>query len=76
MKASLLLIAAIGVEACQRERTFRNHNHRHIKRQSNSTPVALDEYEQILVDSFDATSLATWSYYYSLSVSYRIWETG
>jgi N-acetylated-alpha-linked acidic dipeptidase len=75
MKASLLIFAAIGAEACQRERTFRNHNHRHAKRQA-STPVPLDEYEQILVDSFDATSIATWSYYYSLSIFDRDGEIG
>ncbi|KAH7392645.1 N-acetylated-alpha-linked acidic dipeptidase-like protein 2 [Pyrenochaeta sp. MPI-SDFR-AT-0127] len=67
MKATLLLLSAIGAQACQRERTFNSHSHRHVKRQSgNSTfPPVLDTNEQILIDSFDNTSISTWSYYYT-----------
>jgi N-acetylated-alpha-linked acidic dipeptidase len=67
MKTSLFLLAAIGAQACQRERAFVHHQHAHVKRQiSNTTfPPALDANEQLLMDSFDNTSIATWSYYYS-----------
>lgn len=68
MRAAYFLLAAIGAQACQRERTFQHHPHRHVKRQSsNSTfPPVLDPNEQLLLDSFDNTSIATWSYYYSM----------
>lgn len=67
MRATLLVFAAIGAQACQRERVFQQHPHKHVKRQdSNSTfPPVLDPNEQILLDSFDNTSISTWSYYYS-----------
>ncbi|KAF1359989.1 N-acetylated-alpha-linked acidic dipeptidase-like protein 2 [Lizonia empirigonia] len=67
MRASLFLLAAIGAEACQRERVFKGHAHGHIKRQAaNATfPPALDLNEQILINSFDNTSISTWSYYYT-----------
>ncbi|KAF2848827.1 N-acetylated-alpha-linked acidic dipeptidase-like protein 2 [Plenodomus tracheiphilus IPT5] len=67
MRTAILLLAAIGAQACQRERAFQHHPHKHVKRQeSNSTfPPALDANEQILLDSFDNTSIATWSYYYT-----------
>lgn len=67
MRTSLFLLAAIGVEACQRERVFKQHAHGHIKRQvDNATfPPALDPNEQILINSFDNTSISTWSYYYT-----------
>jgi N-acetylated-alpha-linked acidic dipeptidase len=69
MKLIVVLIAAIGgSQACQRERTFKPHAHSHVvKRQSaNATfPPVLDANEQLLVDSFDNTSIASWSYYYS-----------
>jgi N-acetylated-alpha-linked acidic dipeptidase len=70
MKLILVLIAAVGSQACQRERTFKSHAHSHaVKRQSaNATfPPVLDANEQLLVDSFDNTSISTWSYYYSKS---------
>lgn len=67
MRASLFLLAVIGAEACQRERVFKRHAHGHIKRQAaNATfPPALDPNEQILINSFDNTSISTWSYYYT-----------
>ncbi|KAL6711356.1 hypothetical protein ACN47E_005887 [Coniothyrium glycines] len=67
MKAAILVFAAIGAQACQRERAFFHHPHRHVKRQSgNATfPPSLDANEQILINSFDNTSIATWSYYYT-----------
>ncbi|KAJ4994383.1 glutamate carboxypeptidase-like protein 2 [Stagonosporopsis vannaccii] len=64
MRASLFLLAAIGAEACQRERVFKRHAHSHIKRQASFPPV-LDANEQILINSFDNTSIAEWSYYYT-----------
>jgi len=67
MKTSLFLLSAIGAHACVRERSFAPHSHAHVKRQSsNSTfPPVLDANEQILLSSFDNTSLAEWSYYYT-----------
>ncbi|KAH5489920.1 hypothetical protein HBI29_205990 [Parastagonospora nodorum] len=67
MKTSLFLLSAIGAQACQRERAFVHHSHPHVKRQtSNATfPPALDPNEQILLNSFDNTSIAEWSYYYT-----------
>jgi len=69
MKTTLLLLGAIGAQACVRERSFSAHTHAHVKRQtSNSTfPPVLETNEQILLGSFDNTSLAEWSYYYSTS---------
>jgi N-acetylated-alpha-linked acidic dipeptidase len=69
MKASLFLLGAIGAQACQRERAFVQHRHAHVKRQStNATfPPVLDTNEQILLNSFDNTSISEWSYYYSAS---------
>jgi N-acetylated-alpha-linked acidic dipeptidase len=68
MKTSLLFLGAIGAQACQRERAFVHHSHAHVKRQnSNSTfPPVLDPNEQILLNSFDNTSISEWSYYYSM----------
>ncbi|KAF2272944.1 glutamate carboxypeptidase 2 [Westerdykella ornata] len=65
MRSTLLVwAAAIGAEACQRERNF--HSHSHAKRQDHDTSRApLDANEQLLLDSFDATSISTWSYYYT-----------
>ncbi|KZM18759.1 Glutamate carboxypeptidase II [Ascochyta rabiei] len=67
MRTSLLWLAAIGAEACQRERVFKRHAHAHIKRQAvNATfPPVLDPNEQVLINSFDNTSISTWSYYYT-----------
>jgi N-acetylated-alpha-linked acidic dipeptidase len=67
MKTSLFLLAAIGAQACQRERLFVHHRHALVKRQSNNStfPPILDANEKILLDSFDNTSISTWSYYYS-----------
>ena len=64
MRASLFLLAAIGAEACQRERVLKRHAHSHVKRQTSFPPV-LDANEQILLNSFDNTSISTWSYYYT-----------
>lgn len=64
MRASLLLLAAVGAEACQRERAFKEHAHGHVKRQT-AFPPKLDANEQILMNSFDNTSISTWSYYYT-----------
>jgi N-acetylated-alpha-linked acidic dipeptidase len=68
MKTTLFLLGAIGAQACVRERSFAPHSHAHVKRQtSNSTfPPVLDTNEQILLSSFDNTSLSDWSYYYSM----------
>ncbi|KAF1852144.1 N-acetylated-alpha-linked acidic dipeptidase-like protein 2 [Cucurbitaria berberidis CBS 394.84] len=67
MKATFLLLAAIGAQACQRDRASRSHSQPFVKRQtSNATfPPVLDANEQILIDSFDNTSISTWSYYYT-----------
>ncbi|KAF2464932.1 glutamate carboxypeptidase 2 [Lindgomyces ingoldianus] len=66
MKLILVLIATFGAHACQRERTL-NYPHKHVKRQANNVtfPPVLDRNEQILIDSFDNTSISTWSYYYT-----------
>jgi N-acetylated-alpha-linked acidic dipeptidase len=64
MRTSLFLLAAIGAEACQRERVFKEHAHGHVKRQT-AFPPTLDANEQILMNSFDNTSISTWSYYYT-----------
>ncbi|KAF2737623.1 N-acetylated-alpha-linked acidic dipeptidase-like protein 2 [Polyplosphaeria fusca] len=65
MKLILILCASIGAHACQRERVFRQHAHP-TKRQAPVTfPPVLDTNEKILVDSFDNTSISTWSYYYT-----------
>ncbi|CAG8959551.1 hypothetical protein HYFRA_00001452 [Hymenoscyphus fraxineus] len=63
---SLILIAGIGVHACERNRQFHNQ-HTHFKREDvNATfPPILDANEQILVDSIDSTSISTWSYYFT-----------
>ncbi|KAF2829960.1 N-acetylated-alpha-linked acidic dipeptidase-like protein 2 [Ophiobolus disseminans] len=67
MKTCLFLLGAIGAQACMRERSFVHHSHPHVKRQSqNSTfPPILNANEQILLSSFDNTSIAEWSYYYT-----------
>ncbi|KAF1977901.1 N-acetylated-alpha-linked acidic dipeptidase-like protein 2 [Bimuria novae-zelandiae CBS 107.79] len=67
MKVSLVLAAAAGVHACQRDLTSEHASHRHVKRQStNATfPPVLDANEQILVSSFDNTTISTWAYYYT-----------
>lgn len=71
MRPSLLVLAAIGAQACQRERAFHHHAHKHVKRQT-SFPPALTPHEEILLNSFDATSISEWSYYYSKSRKFRI----
>jgi N-acetylated-alpha-linked acidic dipeptidase len=67
MKTSLFLLGAIGAQACQRERAFVHHSHPHVKRQTSNYafPPTLDPNEQILLNSFDNTSISEWSYYYS-----------
>ncbi|PVI05750.1 N-acetylated-alpha-linked acidic dipeptidase-like protein 2 [Periconia macrospinosa] len=66
VKSIFVLLGAIGAQACQRDLTFA-HGHRHVKRQNtNATfPPALDANEQILINSFDNTSISEWSYYYT-----------
>ncbi|KAK3215000.1 hypothetical protein GRF29_19g1910120 [Pseudopithomyces chartarum] len=68
--STLALVAP--VHACQRELTSTRHP-RHAKRQTaNATfPPILDSNEQILVNSFDNTTISTWSYYYG-SHSYHL----
>ncbi|OAK98236.1 N-acetylated-alpha-linked acidic dipeptidase-like protein 2 [Phaeosphaeriaceae sp. SRC1lsM3a] len=67
MKTALFLLGAIGALGCQRERAFVHHSHAHVKRQSSNTtfPPVLDANEQILLNSFDNTSISEWSYYYT-----------
>ncbi|KAH8730416.1 N-acetylated-alpha-linked acidic dipeptidase-like protein 2 [Phaeosphaeriaceae sp. PMI808] len=67
MKTTLFLLGAIGAQACQREREFVHHAHHYVKRQSTQAPFppVLDANEQILLNSFDNTSIAEWSYYYT-----------
>lgn len=67
MRLIVVLIAAIGAEACQRELNLHHHHRRERRQEASAPPTALDANEQILVDSFNTTSLATWSYYYSKS---------
>ncbi|EFQ85439.1 hypothetical protein PTT_19605 [Pyrenophora teres f. teres 0-1] len=64
MKAVLVLVAAIGAQACQRERALQQHLHKHIKRQS-TFPPALTPDEEVLLNSFDTASISDWSYYYT-----------
>ncbi|KAF1963063.1 N-acetylated-alpha-linked acidic dipeptidase-like protein 2 [Byssothecium circinans] len=66
MRLILVLIGAIGAQACQRDLTL-THAHRHVKRQNkNATfPPVLDANEQVLISSFDNTSISQWSYYYT-----------
>ncbi|KAF2994057.1 hypothetical protein E8E13_001770 [Curvularia kusanoi] len=64
MRTSIFILAAVGAEACQRERAFKQHALGHVKRQA-SFPPMLDANEQILMNSFDNTSISTWSYYYT-----------
>ncbi|KAI0591575.1 Glutamate carboxypeptidase 2 [Pyrenophora tritici-repentis] len=64
MKAILVLFAAIGARACQRERALQHHPHKHIKRQS-TFPPALTPDEELLLNSFDTASISDWSYYYT-----------
>jgi N-acetylated-alpha-linked acidic dipeptidase len=67
MLTPLLLLSAIGAQACQREFAFKSHSHSQIKRQNtNATfPPVLTPDEQILINSFDNTSISDWSYYYT-----------
>ncbi|KAI4911044.1 hypothetical protein J4E90_007301 [Alternaria incomplexa] len=64
MRTALLALAAIGAQACQRERAFFHHPHKHVKRQS-VFPPALTPNEEILLNSFDSVSISEWSYYYT-----------
>ena len=59
---------AAGVQACQRERSaLHNHHRSNVKRRDPSVtfPPVLDANEATLVQSFDNTSISTWSYYYT-----------
>ncbi|KAH8627718.1 putative glutamate carboxypeptidase [Alternaria alternata] len=71
MKATLLALAAIGAQACQRERAFLHHPHKHVKRQS-VFPPALTPDEEILLNSFDSVSISEWSYYYNVFLNYPV----
>ncbi|KAF2649926.1 N-acetylated-alpha-linked acidic dipeptidase-like protein 2 [Lophiostoma macrostomum CBS 122681] len=64
MKLIYLLIAAVPARACPRERSLHSTLSHVVGRQTSSAPV-LDTNEQLLVDSFDNSSIATWSYYYT-----------
>ncbi|KAI8941146.1 hypothetical protein NX059_002383 [Plenodomus lindquistii] len=66
MKLGWLIIAASVVSACDKEHRFRRHD-RHIQRRSaNATfPPTLNDYEKILVSSFDNASISEWSQYYT-----------
>ena len=69
MKLSLLALAtATGASACQRDITAPNA-HGHPKRQDTKAtfPPVLDANEQTLVNSFDNTTISSWSYYYAHS---------
>lgn len=58
--------AAAVVQACARERDFSLSGQPIVRRQDAvAFPPVLDENESILANSFDNTSLATWSYYYT-----------
>ncbi|KAH7116693.1 N-acetylated-alpha-linked acidic dipeptidase-like protein 2 [Dendryphion nanum] len=68
MKTQLVLLAAaIGANACQRDLNFHPHDHHIVKRQRTNVtfPPVLNQNEQILLDSFDNTSISQWSYYYT-----------
>lgn len=54
------------VQACLRERDFSLTQQALVRRQDIVVfPPVLDENESILANSFDNTSIATWSYYYT-----------
>lgn len=54
------------VQACARERDFSFSKQSIVRRQDVvAFPPVLDENESILANSFDNTSIATWSYYYT-----------
>lgn len=68
MKTQLILLAAaIGTQACQREINFNPHSHQIVKRQRTNVtfPPVLTAYERVLLESFDNTSISQWSYYYT-----------
>ncbi|KAF2498023.1 N-acetylated-alpha-linked acidic dipeptidase-like protein 2 [Lophium mytilinum] len=68
MKLPLILVSAIGVQACLRERDFgKAHNHKKLVKRQDVVPFppVLDANEKLLVDSFDNATIATWEYYYS-----------
>jgi N-acetylated-alpha-linked acidic dipeptidase len=61
-----VLGAAAVVQACARERDLFSSGKRVVRRQDAAPfPPVLDENESVLVNSFDQTSIATWSYYYT-----------
>ncbi|KAH8663080.1 N-acetylated-alpha-linked acidic dipeptidase-like protein 2 [Tricladium varicosporioides] len=67
MRPFLILIAAIGARACQREVHLEGHQ-RHLSTrgiQNATFPPILDPNEQILIDSFDNSSISTWAYYFT-----------
>ena len=65
-RALLAATAAAVVQACLRERDFSIMEQPIVRRQDAvAFPPVLDENESILANSFDNTSLATWSYYYT-----------
>lgn len=67
--ACALAVAAV-VDACQRELEhvdrFHGLSERLVKRQeATAFPPELDENESVLIGSFEATDIDTWSYYYT-----------
>lgn len=67
MKSALFLLAALGAEACQREIGVTHYNPRTLARRQevDTSLVAPNANEKILLDSFDNTSISEWSYYYT-----------
>ncbi|KAF2196388.1 glutamate carboxypeptidase 2 [Delitschia confertaspora ATCC 74209] len=73
MKSILILLAAIGAQACQpkdlRDISLRRHKRefkREFEREEKAPfPPDWDEAEQILLNSFDNTTIDQWAYYYT-----------
>jgi N-acetylated-alpha-linked acidic dipeptidase len=66
-RVALWAAAAVAVaQACIRERDFTPNEHKLVRRQDVvAFPPVWDENESILANSFENTSLSTWSYYYT-----------
>lgn len=59
-------IAVATAQACIRDRDFSLAEQPIVRRQDAITfPPVLDKKESVLANSFDNTSIATWSYYYT-----------
>ncbi|ORY08481.1 N-acetylated-alpha-linked acidic dipeptidase-like protein 2 [Clohesyomyces aquaticus] len=68
MKTALgvVVAACVCVHACPKEHHARTHDRHLVRRDGIEVfPPALGHNERILVDSFDTSTLATWSKYYS-----------